>query len=44
MLADAQRQAINTATDAGDMVTADLLTEITRGLDKLHWFIRSHII
>jgi len=43
MLADAHRQAINAAMDAGDMVTADLFTEITRGLDKLHWFIRSHI-
>lgn len=43
MLADTQRQAINTAINVGDMVTADLLTEITRGLDKLHWFIRSHL-
>ena len=43
VLADAHRQAINTATDASDMVTADLLTEITRGLDKLNWFVRSHI-
>ncbi len=43
MLADAHRQAINTSITAGDMVTADLFTEITRGLDKLHWFIRSHL-
>jgi len=43
MLADAHRQAINTSANAGDMVTADLFTEITRGLDKLHWFIRSHL-
>jgi starvation-inducible DNA-binding protein len=43
LLADAHRQAINTATAAGDMVTADILTEITRGLDKQHWFIRSHL-
>lgn len=43
ILADAHRQAINAATAAGDMVTADILTEITRGLDKQHWFIRSHM-
>ena len=43
LLADAHRQAINTALDADDMVTADILTEITRGLDKLHWFVRSHL-
>jgi starvation-inducible DNA-binding protein len=43
MLADAHRQAINTSINAGDMVTADLFTEVTRGLDKLHWFIRSHL-
>jgi len=42
MLADAHRQAINTAGGNGDMVTADLCTEIARGLDKLYWFIRSH--
>ncbi|MBI3440213.1 MAG: DNA starvation/stationary phase protection protein Dps [Proteobacteria bacterium] len=44
VLADASRQGINAASDVGDMVTADLLTEITRGLDKLHWFIRSHLV
>lgn len=44
VLADATRQGINTAAGAGDMVTTDLLTEVTRGLDKLHWFIRSHIV
>jgi starvation-inducible DNA-binding protein len=43
LLADACRQAINDAIVAHDMVTADLLTEITRGLDKLHWYIKSHI-
>lgn len=43
MLADAHRQSINTANEAGDIVTADMLTEVTRGLDKLHWFVRSHL-
>lgn len=43
LLADANRQAINTSADSGDMVTADILTEITRGLDKLHWLVKSHL-
>lgn len=43
MLADAHRQAINTAENSDDKVTADLLTEIARGLDKYHWFVRSHL-
>jgi starvation-inducible DNA-binding protein len=43
LLAADMREAINAATDAHDMVTADILTEITRGLDKLHWMIRSHL-
>lgn len=42
LLADAHKQAINSAMNAGDMITSDLLTETARGLDKLHWFIRSH--
>lgn len=43
VLADAYRHAINVASSAGDMVTADLFTEATRGFDKLHWLIRSHM-
>lgn len=43
LLADMHRQAVNTATDAGDMVTADILTEITRGFDKLLWLVKSHL-
>lgn len=43
LLADAHRHAINTSINAGDMITADMLTETARGLDKLHWFIRSHL-
>lgn len=42
VVAEAYGQAILTATQAGDMVTADLYTEATRGLDKLHWLVRSH--
>lgn len=43
LLADTHRQAINTTANMGDAVTADLLTQTTRELDKIHWFIRSHI-
>lgn len=42
-LADATREGIETATEAQDMVTADILTGITRGLDKLNWLVRSHL-
>jgi len=41
-LAESLRQAIDTADAEGDAVTADLFTEITRGLDKLRWFVESH--
>jgi len=37
------RSAIDSSDESGDAVTADLLTEVTRGLDKLHWFVESHI-
>lgn len=37
------RQATSTAIDADDMVTADILTEISRGLEKFHWLVRSHM-
>ena len=43
-LAETHRRAIDAAADAGDAVTADLVTEVTRGLDKLHWFIHSHAV
>jgi starvation-inducible DNA-binding protein len=37
------RAAIDTATLAGDTDTADLFTEISRGVDKLLWFVEAHI-
>jgi len=36
------RPAIARADELGDPVTADLLTEITRGVDKLLWFVEAH--
>lgn len=37
------RKAIDTATDAGDLGTADLFTEISRGADKHLWFVEAHL-
>lgn len=42
-VAKATRKAIETADDAGDLVTADVFTEVTRGLDKNLWFLEAHI-
>lgn len=33
---------IEVADGQGDAVTADLLTEIARGLDKQRWFVEAH--
>jgi len=37
------RAAIDTTTELGDAVTADLFTSITRELDKQLWMIESHL-
>jgi starvation-inducible DNA-binding protein len=37
------RDAIDTADEAGDMDTADLFTEISRGIDKHLWFVEAHL-
>lgn len=37
------REGIHEASEAGDEVTADILTEVTRGADKWVWFIESHL-
>ena len=36
------RANVDDADEAGDMITADLLTEVTRGTDKLLWFVEAH--
>ena len=42
-LAASTRQAIDTAEEAEDMDTADLFTEVSRGLDKSLWFLEAHL-
>ncbi len=37
------RRNIDDSAGYGDAVTADLLTEVTRGLDKLLWFVEAHV-
>ena len=41
-LAASTRQAIQAAEDHGDAGTADLLTEVSRALDKGLWFLEAH--
>jgi len=36
------RNAINDADELGDADTADLFTEISRGIDKWLWFVEAH--
>ena len=43
MLAASTREAITSAIEAGDDGTADLFTEVVRGLDKSLWFLEAHI-
>ena len=37
------RKAINEADDLGDLDTADLFTEVSRGIDKWLWFVEAHL-
>jgi starvation-inducible DNA-binding protein len=41
--ANAARKGIDAADDAGDAVTADLLTRIASEADKQLWFVESHL-
>jgi len=37
------REAVGKATEFGDVDTADLFTEISRGIDRQLWFVESHV-
>lgn len=39
----AARKAIDEANDLGDLDTADLFTEVSRGIDKWLWFVEAHM-
>ena len=38
----AARKAIEEANELGDLDTADLFTEVSRGIDKWLWFVEAH--
>lgn len=40
---DALHQNIRAAADFGDDDTADVFTEVSRGVDKYLWFVESHL-
>jgi starvation-inducible DNA-binding protein len=42
-LAASTRQGIENAENHGDAATADLFTEVSRGLDKALWFLEAHV-
>jgi starvation-inducible DNA-binding protein len=37
------RQAIDTVDDLRDLDTADVFTEVSRGIDKWLWFVEAHL-
>jgi starvation-inducible DNA-binding protein len=39
----AARKGIGQANDLGDLDTADLFTEVSRGIDKWLWFVEAHV-
>ena len=39
----AARKAIDQANDLSDLDTADLFTEVLRGIDKWLWFVEAHL-
>ncbi len=43
LVAKSTRDGISTADDADDMDTADLLTGVSRELDKYLWFLEAHV-
>jgi starvation-inducible DNA-binding protein len=43
MVAANTRTAIDIAEEAGDMVTVDIFSDISRGMDKWLWFLEAHV-
>ena len=39
----AARKDIDQPTELGDLDTADLFTEVSRGIDKWLWFVEAHL-
>jgi starvation-inducible DNA-binding protein len=39
----AARKSINQTNELGDLDTADLFTEVSRGIDKWLWFVEAHL-
>jgi starvation-inducible DNA-binding protein len=39
----AARKAIDQSNELGDLNTADLFTEVSRGMDKWLWFVEAHL-
>ena len=39
----AARKGIDQSNELGDLVTADLFTEVSRGIDKWLWFVEAHL-
>ena len=42
-VANAVRSSIDESDEAGDPDTADIFTEVSRGLDKNLWFLEAHV-
>ena len=38
------RKAIDESNELGDLDTADLFTEVSRGIDKWLWFVEAHLL
>lgn len=43
IVGSSMRTAIDTAAASGDACTADLFTQVTRGLDAALWFLEAHL-
>jgi starvation-inducible DNA-binding protein len=39
----AARKSLKEANDFDDLDTADLLTEVSRGIDEWLWFVKAHV-